>query len=221
MTYKTNEFSRPSITEEVLCAIGRQEMTVINYKVHGFWSSSTISIYIHNNRYGDQTWRMSISNSSGGRDDKELEFDEDAYICKAAALVDACKVVKELKQNIDKLNAHYDVYKEEIRIAAEEEAKAKRLAMEADPMITQDIAKSIIKDAISVVREGIRSSIQFSVRNPSCNYNIANFIIFPNKVLVNNVQVSQKHAIGVLTRNMSISSAREAREETFKTKSVT
>jgi len=73
----------------------------ISCRVHGYWSSDSISLVIDRQRsYVDgiltANWRISLSHSSGGRDSKVVKQDMDASINFAAGLVAMAELGKNL-----------------------------------------------------------------------------------------------------------------------------
>lgn len=216
--YVTPEFTRQAVTEELIRAIGRGTCFSIRYKVKGFWSSDSITVYCQTQFYGDKKINFTISNSSGGRDTAELEFDEDAYEMKAAALLDACKLVRELKSNEDKIMQHYADYLEELRIEREKEQEERRKAEEADPLITELLAKSLVMDAMSLVKDNYKLSIvgiSFKVRRPADKHDYMKVYVYGNKLTIGNKRIGQRALIKKLSETMSWSSCKEARDSIF------
>ena len=118
-----------TIAEYDMDQIGRNGLGSINVKIEGFWSGSSITLYI-DRRIASSTspnWNFSVSNSSGGRDTEEVEDDMVAYKNYAAGLTAICDLATVLKMNIDKLEAAYqaqrEVYRQE-RLAKEAAEKA-------------------------------------------------------------------------------------------------
>lgn len=216
--FETPEFSRPAITEELLRSFGRGSYCSINYKVKGFWSSSTITVYCQMSYYGDQKLNFSISNSSGGRDTDEIKLDEDAYEMKAIALQDACKVVRLLRSNEDKILTYYKEYLEELRVIRENEQEERRKAEEEDPLINDIVAKSLVMDAMSLVKDSYKLSItgiSFMVRRPADKQDCMKVHVYGNKLTIGNKRIGQRALIKKLAENMSWSSCKEARDSIF------
>lgn len=217
--FEAPEFTRHALTEELIRAIGRGICFSIRYKVKGFWSSDTITVYCQTQFYGDRKINFTISNSSGGRDTDELEFDEDAYEMKAAALLDACKLVRDLKSNEDKIMQYYAEYREELRIQAEKDQEERRKAEEADPLINEILAKSLVKDAISLARDNYKvsiSGITFKVRRPAEKYDCMKVTVYSDRITTGSrARIGQKALIKKLTETMSWSSCKEARDAIF------
>ena len=106
------------IAEYDLVSIGRNGSGSIDVKVEGFWSSNPITLYIH--RYWN-VWTVKVSNSSGGRDTEKVESDVVAYKNYAAALTAMCDLGVEIQKEFPKMEAAYQVQREEYR--QEREAK--------------------------------------------------------------------------------------------------
>lgn len=123
-----------TIAEYDMDRIGRNGMGSINAKVEGFWSGSTITLYI-DRRIASSTaanWNISVSNSSGGRDSAEVEDDMVAYKNYAAALEAMCNLGIVMRMNVDKLEAAYQVQREVYRQERLAKEAADRAAFDAD-----------------------------------------------------------------------------------------
>lgn len=135
-----------TIDEYDLVRIGRNGMGSINAKVVGFWSGSSITLYI-NRRFStmaDAEWTFSVSNSSGGRDTKEVEDDMVAYKNYAAALSALCDLGAELKSETAKMEAAFQVQ----RAADRQEREAQKAAEQA--IFDADLPMGEVKAAILV-----------------------------------------------------------------------
>lgn len=122
------------IAEYDLVNIGRNGMGSVRCKVTGFWSGDSITLYI-NRRFStkaEANWDISVSNSSGGRDTKEVESDLVAYKNYAAALSAMCDLGTVLQMNTDKMEAAYQVRCEEDRIEREAQKAAEQALFDAD-----------------------------------------------------------------------------------------
>jgi hypothetical protein len=90
-----------TINEYDLKEISRHGWGSISCRVHGYWSSDSISLVINRNvKYTDGdltfTWRISLNHSSGGRDPEVVEQDTDASVNFAAGLVAMATLGKKL-----------------------------------------------------------------------------------------------------------------------------
>lgn len=118
------------IAEYDIDRIGRNGMGSVRCKVTGFWSGDSITLYINRNFGSD--WKITVSNSSGGRDTKEVESDLVAYKNYAAALSAMCDLGTVMEMNVDKFEAAYQVRREEDRKEREAQKAAEQAAIEAD-----------------------------------------------------------------------------------------
>lgn len=118
------------IAEYDIDRIGRNGMGSVRCKVTGFWSGDSITLYISRN-FGSE-WKITVSNSSGGRDTKEVESDMVAYKNYAAALSAMCDLGTVLEMNFDKMEASYQVQREEDRKEREAQKAAEQAAIDAD-----------------------------------------------------------------------------------------
>ena len=134
------------IAEYDLEAIGRNGMGSIRCKVEGFWSSDQITIYV--NRNFDKQWNFTLSNSSGGRDNKEIENDMVAYKNYAAAMTAMCDLGLELQseQSLHNLEFSYQVRREEDRKEREAQKAAEQAAIEADLPLGEVKAAMLVEE---------------------------------------------------------------------------
>ena len=79
----------------------------VSFKVRGYWSSDSISVYGTRRFCDGNKWEFSISHASGGRDTKEVESDADAAMNFAAALHEAARVMRALELHVPELEAAY------------------------------------------------------------------------------------------------------------------
>jgi hypothetical protein len=100
MNYETNA------DQVTLEQVGRNGNGSINFKIKGFWSGSSITMYIQRG-FGGADWRVSISPSSGGRDTKEVASDTEAYVYFAEALLGATEIAKHFEASAESLEAFY------------------------------------------------------------------------------------------------------------------
>lgn len=136
------------IADYELESIGRNGMGSIRCKVTGFWSGDSITLYI-NRRFSTKAeahWDITVSNSSGGRDTKEVESDMVAYKNYATALSAMCDLGTVLQMNTDKMEAAYQVRREEDRIEREAEKAAQAAAVEADKPMGEVLATILVEE---------------------------------------------------------------------------
>jgi len=128
--------------------IGRNGMGSINVKVTGFWSGSSLTLYV-NRRFStkdDNEWTFSVSTSSGGRDTKEVEDDMVAYKNYSAALAALCDLGTVLKMNDDKLEAAFQAQRAVDRAEREAEKAAHAAAIEADEAMGEVRAAILVEE---------------------------------------------------------------------------
>ena len=212
----SDRFTCPTI-EEVLSWNNSGHLR-IPYKVHGYWSSDSISIYISRSWVEQGAWEFKISHSSGGRDTTEVPGDEVAAYNFALAMMDAAVVVTKLKEShIPAIEASYQEYRqrvldmelklaEERRIAAEAE-EARRLA---DPALGPYNAKVMIEKAITMAKDNGSVVIKGQLRGEDeeytmiavQNYDRASFY-FTNKYRSRNGRLTRKQLLELLSTKMS------------------
>ena len=128
--------------------IGGQGSGSINAKVTGFWSGSSITLYI-NRRIASSTeanWDITVSNSSGGRDPKEVEDDMVAYKNYAAALEAMCNLGIVLRMNVDKMEAAYKAQREIIRQERLAREAAEKAIFDSDERLGEVKAAMIVEE---------------------------------------------------------------------------
>lgn len=124
----------------------------VSFKVHGYWSRDSISVYGNRKFYDGNTWEFSISHASGGRDTKEVESDADAVMNFAAALREAARVVRALELHVPELEAAYQRGIEELRVEEERKQAERAAKIEADPAIGHELAQQITADMVAKVK---------------------------------------------------------------------
>ena len=160
-----------SHTEIDLDRLAENGSIVINYKVDGFWSGTTITVYadirhdFKNQRYFLKT---SVSHSSGGRDTGELEDDNQASRNFANAVLHAADLADELKGRTDLIPLYVKSLKE--RIAEEkkrrEQAEEKRRQREIDnPPMGLNAAKKLINDLVQLAENSDMEFYEYDVRS--------------------------------------------------------
>jgi hypothetical protein len=134
------------IAEYDLEQIGRSGMGSVRCKVTGFWSGDSITLYA--SRDFGKGWKITISNSSGGRDTDEVEDDMVAYKNYAAALDAMCDVGKMLRMNVPTLEAAYEAQRAIDRAEHEAERAAQAAAFEADERLG-NVAATLLVEAMA------------------------------------------------------------------------
>lgn len=176
----------------------------IQYKVKGFWSASTISIYVDRtwNGGGDIGWTVSISRSSGGRDTDEVADDIEANQYYAEALLDATRVAKEYVARFDQLEAEYQRQAEIQRAERKQREIEKQKIIDADIEVGIEQATQIIEQTIvDVKRNGRCKNFVIGHRG---NHNITDrlqvALTFNDKAYCkfNGGRISKAHAIAEL-----------------------
>lgn len=106
--------------------------TSIRIAVLGYWSADVINVYVRRGWGDEGQWEFEISHSSGGRDRKEVCDDDEAEQNFAFGLLEACKIVKDLKSKVADLEAAYQIYKQQLTAEYEAHQAAKLAKIEAD-----------------------------------------------------------------------------------------
>lgn len=136
------------IAEYDLVSIGRNGVGSIRCKVTGFWSGDSITLYI-DRRFSTATepgWRITLSNSSGGRDTDEVADDLDAYKNYAAALEAMCDVGKMVRMELPKMEAAYQVQREADRQEREAQKAAEQAEIDADAPLGEVGAAMLVEE---------------------------------------------------------------------------
>jgi hypothetical protein len=116
----------------------------IEYKVHGYWSRDTITLYIRRNHFDGGEWGISISTSSGGRDELEVKHDHEAVLNYAAALQDAATIAKGCDLYFTGLEQGYQNYVFRLKEAEKEEQRQKQAKIDADPALGLQAAELLV-----------------------------------------------------------------------------
>lgn len=154
-------------TEFTLDDIGNSHSFSIEYKINGFWSTSSLSIYVRI----DTDWKTNarkvtynVSRSSGGRDTEEEPNEIAATRNYAAALMDAASVCEMLAINEDYIIQVYN-RKQAEREAEREADKAKAQAkVDADKHIKSYEAVWIADDMKAEAGRDNQSTRKFRMR---------------------------------------------------------
>lgn len=126
----------------------------VSYKVKGYWSADTITVYVRKDFIGTTRGNgivVNVSHSSGGRDTDEVKQDFEAVQYFAEALNDASKVAEFLFNESDALVHSYDRYCEELLAedARQREAVAAKIA--ADTLVGDKEAKKLVERVVKEV----------------------------------------------------------------------
>lgn len=122
-----------------------QSNNYLRVSVDGYWSEP-VSISVTRKSFDPEKpgkWEFEVSNSSGGKDDKEIDY-LTSSVNFAHAILAAVEYCRELEANQDWLES---CYKENRRIAIEElrAKEAKRQAeIDADVAVGDEMAKTVI-----------------------------------------------------------------------------
>lgn len=142
------------IAEYDLEQIGRNGMGSIRCKVTGFWSGDSITLYV--NRDFGKGWKITLSNSSGGRDTDEVADDMVAYKNFAAAMDAMCDVGKMIRMNVPTLEAAYQAQRAIDKAEHEAERAAQAAAFEADERLG-DVAATLLVDEMITTGKSLRA----------------------------------------------------------------
>lgn len=145
MSYTINPYS----IEE----IGRAGYGRITCKIHGFWSSDPITLYIDRRNYGnDKGWHLKMSHSSGGREPNEVACDMQASINFAAAMTQIANIGKSLLSlHGEALEKFYEDERARLKAEFEAENAALQAKVDADPAIGRTRATGIVAEMIATL----------------------------------------------------------------------
>ena len=154
-------FSKDLNVEE----IGRRGYASIKCKVLGYWSSDCITLYVTRNSFTkEKGWEVTLSHSSGGRDNKEVVDDLDAEANFGAALIAMAAFGKEVRARAAEFEAFYQMELQRIREEQEILQAAKQAKWEADAPLgylkAEEMVEKIKRDGamVTVYRRGEDSS---------------------------------------------------------------
>lgn len=127
---------------EELGATGYQS---IRFKVKGYWSSDSITIYLQRSYNLDNAdWTATISHSSGGRDNIEVTTDAEAVRYFAEAMVAAADLADMLMANTDVLEANFQAYRAERNAEIAAEKAVAQAKIDADAELGLERAQEIV-----------------------------------------------------------------------------
>jgi len=192
------------IAEYDLVNIGRNGMGSIRCKVTGFWSGDSITLYI-DRRFSTATepgWRITLSNSSGGRDTDEVADDLDAYKNYAAALEAMCDVGKMVRMELPKMEAAYQVQREADRQEREAQKAAEQAIIDADERLTEVGATLLVEEmaltgayAHAFYRGGDHPRLVECVRREKTKYYFGGSIIAKKALITKLAEMSARSRI--------------------------
>lgn len=135
-----------SSVEEAIDEISTSGCGRISFRVKGYWSSDSITIYLRRGFSVDASKvEIDISHASGGRDKKEVASDFEATRYFGEALIAASEMAQYiLEERLDEINARYDEYRAELKAAALVAAKEQEEKVAADPAIGESRAESFL-----------------------------------------------------------------------------
>lgn len=108
-------------SRDVLVQIEENGSARITYKVDGFWSSEQLTVYI-DRRWGNG-WRITYSNSTGGRDTDSGLTDSEACYNFGKAMMDASDKMDYWTSNIETLDIALAKYNTDMKARYAEEAR--------------------------------------------------------------------------------------------------
>jgi hypothetical protein len=130
-------------------SIGTASGGVVDVKIKGFWSGSTITLYVQRGFGGKALWNVSVSVSSGGRDTKEVTTDAEAYTYFAEALIAATELAKAYEASTDVLESFYQKRAAKDRAEFEAERALQAAKVEADTPMGEEKAKQLVARMVS------------------------------------------------------------------------
>ena len=137
---------------------GRRGLLTVNVQPKGYWSSDTMQLRIErkinwNSDADIAVWEVSMGHSSGGRETKDAEWgvidDMEAETFYGNALIALAGFGKQLLAHTDKLEAAYQVKKEEDRIRHEAEKAEKAAKTAADAPLGETRAEALVAKALA------------------------------------------------------------------------
>ena len=157
MNYTINEYD--------LNELGASGMGRITARVKGYWSSDPITAYFNRNMYGQKDgWKVTLSHSSGGRDNKEVESDIDAsrnFALAMIALAEEAERIITTQQDV--LEAAYQKRREEYRIREEQEQAAKQRAIDEDTPLGKVEAELMVNEIAAKAGDTYYDALRASV----------------------------------------------------------
>jgi len=130
-------------------SIGRRGSGSVDMKIKGFWSGSTITLYVQRDFGVQADWKVSVSVSSGGRDTKEVATDSEAYTYFAEALIAATELAKAYEASTDVLESFHQEQRAVDRAEFEAERAAEAAKVEADAPMGEEKAKQLVARMVS------------------------------------------------------------------------
>ena len=144
--------------------------STIKFKVHGYWSGDSITIYVRQDFYSTKAAvDLTITHSSGGRDKNEVECDGEAAKNFGLAMIRAGEILKYIQSNKE-LVSRIEKKREEQRIAREEAEKRKQAEIEADAPMGIEAAKVVVDKMIRMLPKQPGSSVEYVYYNRGDNF---------------------------------------------------
>ena len=143
----------------------------INYKIDGYWSNSSITIYTNiRNDFKNKNYHIEshVSHSTGGRDKDEINDDNQATRNLAHALLHAADLADELKGRTDLIPVYVKALNERIaedkklRELAEEKRRQREIA---NPPMGLTEAKKLINELIERAQNSDMEYWEYNVRS--------------------------------------------------------
>ena len=187
-----------TLLESIPRGHGRVEVRVL-----GYWSD-VITLYVNRN-FGDKSWKITLSHSSGGRDTKVVECDLEAEANFATALLATSNFGQALKARFGEFEEMYQAERERDRLKREAEQAAKQAKVDADKPLGLGSAKVMVFrlanqdadrwkfDSVKIVQRGADEDSRTSVLDA----NIGKKVTY----MLNGSRVSRQEAIQVLAES--------------------
>jgi hypothetical protein len=145
-----------SIAQFDVNSIGRNYgQCSIPVSVKGYWSRDVINIYIRRNSFVEtsdinELWKFEVSNSSGGRDTKEIADDAQAIRNYGQAMIAVADLIDQLKLQVAEFEQQYQARIEQDR--KEREIAQAELAKKAaaDNCFTREGATALLEQLTAV-----------------------------------------------------------------------
>ena len=157
-----------SITSrDVLTQIEENGSARITYKVDGFWSSEQLTVYI-DRRWGNE-WRITYSNSTGGRDTDCGLTDSEACFNFGSAMFDASEKMDYWTNEVEKLDCALAKYNTAIKAKWDEEKKLREEKRKAEA-IAQAEKEAVDAPYILDVEDATRLVEKMANNTGVCSY---------------------------------------------------
>lgn len=135
--------------------------STIKFKVHGYWSGDSITIYVRQDIFSTKAAvDLTITHSSGGRDTNEVECDGEAAKNFGLAMIRAGEILKYIRSN-EELVPRIEKKREEQRIAREAAQQKFIAKMEADAPMGIECATKIVNKMVNMLPKTPGSKVEF------------------------------------------------------------